>query len=87
MKTILILAMSLAMTGAALAKRPRWPIGSAQTWYLMDLRHHGYVMRHQKRLYGATSGPREITTDTTTRHHRTMASTRQRNIQPSNNGL
>jgi hypothetical protein len=68
MKTILILAMSLAMTGAALSQGGSGnglggPSDPRKRGTYMDPRNHGYVMRHQKRLYGATSGPHEITTE------------------------
>ena len=79
MKTILILAISLAMTGAALAQGGSGnglggPSDPRKRGTYMDPRHQGaYTMHrpqhfrasnmprgHQKRLYGATSGPREI---------------------------
>jgi hypothetical protein len=126
MKTIMILAVSLAMTGAAFAQGgsgnggtsdPRNGTqvnkmsggsstnlngGSAQTihrsqhlgastvvpghkthWYNGQPGASYWAPGHQKRLYGATSGSRTITTETTTRH-RTMGSTHQRTIEPGN---
>jgi hypothetical protein len=64
MKTILILAMSLAMTGAALAQGGSGNgLGGSsdprKRGTYMDPRHTN--MMHHDRLYGATSGPRQIT--------------------------
>src|SRR5581483_2592715 len=83
MKTILILAMSVAMTGAALAQGGSGnglggPSDPRKRGTYMDPRHHGVSMvhqrqqlgasamprGHQKRLYGAMSGPHEVTTTT-----------------------
>lgn len=67
MKTILILAMSLAVTGAALAQGGSGnglggPSDPRKRGTYMDPRHTHMTLApvHQRRLYGATSGPREI---------------------------
>jgi hypothetical protein len=64
MKTILILAMSLAMTGAALAQGGSGNgLGGSsdprKRGTYMDPRHTNTM--HHGRLYGATSGPHKIT--------------------------
>ena len=62
------------------------PPGQKTHWYKGHPGASYWAPGHQKRLYGATSGSREITTETTTRHG-TVGSTRLRAMQPGNTSV
>lgn len=68
MKTILILAMSLAVASAALAQGGSGSGNGGASdprkrgTYMDSRNNHGTLAPvHQRRLYGATSGPHQIT--------------------------